>query len=208
MIVAIIALVAALGGSAYAATSLPANSVGSKQLKKNAVVTKKIKNHAVTASKINPAGLTVPNATHASTANTAGHAASASAVDGNNITSVDMAPATNTTTTIFSGDGLTLSAVCDSSTRIGINAQSSDPNAELNWFGWNGGTTSTGQRYDGTGTGVLNLISPTSYEGSIDIQFATTTGHTVTADLGTDYDNAFSTGSLTHCGVWGKVISS
>lgn len=72
MIVAIIALVAALGGTSYAAFSLPANSVGSKQLKKNAVITKKIKNHAVTASKINPAGLTVPNATHASTASTAG----------------------------------------------------------------------------------------------------------------------------------------
>jgi hypothetical protein len=75
MIVAIIALVAALGGTSYAAFSLPANSVGSKQLKKNAVTTKKIKNGAVTASKINPAGLTVPNASHASNATNAGNAA-------------------------------------------------------------------------------------------------------------------------------------
>jgi hypothetical protein len=67
MIVAIIALVMALGGTSYAALSIPKNSVGSKQLKKNAVTTKKIKNgavttakiknHAVTAEKINPTGL-------------------------------------------------------------------------------------------------------------------------------------------------------
>jgi hypothetical protein len=71
MIVALIALFVALGGSSYAAVTLAKNSVGSKQLKKNAVTTPKIKNGAVTAGKINPAGLTVPNATHASSADSA-----------------------------------------------------------------------------------------------------------------------------------------
>ncbi len=47
MIVAIVALVAALGGSAYAA-----HKIGSHQLKKNAVTTKKIKNAAVTSGKL------------------------------------------------------------------------------------------------------------------------------------------------------------
>jgi len=47
MIVAVIALIVALGGSAYAA-----KKIGSKQLKKNAVTTKKIKNGAVTAAKL------------------------------------------------------------------------------------------------------------------------------------------------------------
>jgi hypothetical protein len=47
MIVAIIALIVALGGTAYAA-----KKIGSKQLKKNAVTTKKIKNGAVTAPKL------------------------------------------------------------------------------------------------------------------------------------------------------------
>lgn len=78
--ISLVALFVALGGTSYAAFSLPANSVGSKQLKKNAVITKKIKNHAVTAAKINPAGLTVPNATnanHANSANTANTANSA-----------------------------------------------------------------------------------------------------------------------------------
>ncbi len=67
MIVALIALVMAMGGTSYAMT-LGKNSVGSKQLKKNAVTTKKIKNHAVTAAKINPTGLTVPHATTAGSA--------------------------------------------------------------------------------------------------------------------------------------------
>ena len=68
---ALVALFVALGGTSYAALSIPANSVGSKQLKKNAVTTKKIKNHAVTAVKINTTGLTVPNATHAKSASIA-----------------------------------------------------------------------------------------------------------------------------------------
>ncbi len=60
--ISLVALFVALGGTSYALSSLPANSVGSKQLKKNAVTTKKIKNGGVTAAKINPAGLTVPKA--------------------------------------------------------------------------------------------------------------------------------------------------
>lgn len=71
MVVSLLALFVALGGTSYAAFALPRNSVGSKQLKKNAVTTKKIKNGAVTAAKINPYGLTVPAALHANTADTA-----------------------------------------------------------------------------------------------------------------------------------------
>lgn len=41
-VVALLALFVALGGGAYAATSLPANSVGTKQLKKGAVTLSKI----------------------------------------------------------------------------------------------------------------------------------------------------------------------
>jgi hypothetical protein len=51
-VVSVIALVVALGGSAYAAISLPKNSVGTAQLKNNAITKKKIKNGAVSGSKI------------------------------------------------------------------------------------------------------------------------------------------------------------
>ena len=89
MIVALIALFAALTGSAYAA--LGKNTVGSKQLKQKAVTTGKIANNAITGVKvangsltgedINLAALgTVPNATSASSAGNAntvgGHSAS------------------------------------------------------------------------------------------------------------------------------------
>jgi hypothetical protein len=89
MIVALIALFAALSGSAYAA--LGKNSVGSRQLKSKAVTTGKIANNAITSVKVAKGSLTgedinvgalgmVPNATNASQAGNAntvtGHSAS------------------------------------------------------------------------------------------------------------------------------------
>jgi hypothetical protein len=56
MIVAIIALVAALSGTAYAA--LGKNSVGSRQLKAQAVTTGKIANNAVNSAKVAKGSLT------------------------------------------------------------------------------------------------------------------------------------------------------
>jgi hypothetical protein len=50
--IALLALFIALGGTTYAATALPANSVGTKQLKKNAVTAPKIKKGAVSTAKI------------------------------------------------------------------------------------------------------------------------------------------------------------
>jgi hypothetical protein len=75
MVVAVIALLVALGGTGYAAYKLPKNSVGTKQLKKNAVNSAKVKNHSLTGLDINLAKLgTVPaanNAAHATTADSA-----------------------------------------------------------------------------------------------------------------------------------------
>src|SRR5580658_1771183 len=75
--VAFVALLVALGGTAYAGIMIPKNSVGTKQLKNGAVTTKKIKNGTVTKSKINTKGLTVPNARQANNATTAGSATNA-----------------------------------------------------------------------------------------------------------------------------------
>jgi hypothetical protein len=77
-VIATLALFLALGGGAYAAVQLPKNSIGAKQLKKNAVTAAKIKDGAVTASKIRLSSLgTVPNASHADSATSAGSAATA-----------------------------------------------------------------------------------------------------------------------------------
>jgi hypothetical protein len=67
------------GGAAFAASQLGKNSVGTKQLKKNSVTTAKIKKNAVTGAKVKKHTLTgsninlnklgtVPNATHANSA--------------------------------------------------------------------------------------------------------------------------------------------
>jgi hypothetical protein len=80
--VSVIALIAALGGTAYAGIVLGRNSVGTKQLRNRAVTTAKIHNGAITAKKLKK-GLLVPHAARADVANaagtalTAGHASSA-----------------------------------------------------------------------------------------------------------------------------------
>jgi len=52
MIVACVALFVAMGGTSYAAVTLAANSVGTKQIKNGAVTAAKIKNGAVTTAKV------------------------------------------------------------------------------------------------------------------------------------------------------------
>jgi hypothetical protein len=92
--IAMLALFVALGGTTYAATALPKNSVGTKQIKNNAVISAKIKANAVTGAKVKddsltgtdvlesslgkvPSASTADNATHATTADNATHATSA-----------------------------------------------------------------------------------------------------------------------------------
>jgi hypothetical protein len=81
------------GGTAFAASHLGKNSVGSKQLKKNsvtaakikknAITTAAIKNGSVTGAKVNTASLgTVPSASSAATAGNANTAASAANLAG------------------------------------------------------------------------------------------------------------------------------
>jgi hypothetical protein len=54
MVIALLALLIAMGGTSYAAIKLPANSVGTKQLKANAVVSSKVKNHSLIAEDFAP----------------------------------------------------------------------------------------------------------------------------------------------------------
>jgi hypothetical protein len=92
LVISLIALFVALGGTGYAALSLPKNSVGAKQLKKNAVTGSKIKKNAVTSSKVKNHSLTgadiklgalgtVPSAAHANVADSATNAGHATTAD-------------------------------------------------------------------------------------------------------------------------------
>ena len=76
LIVAIIALIVSMGGTGYAAFTLPNNSVGTKQLKNGAVTAAKVKRHSLTGAQINLKKLgTVPAARDAGRALKAGTAA-------------------------------------------------------------------------------------------------------------------------------------
>jgi hypothetical protein len=57
-VTATVALFVALGGTTYAAATLPKNSVGSRQLRRHAVSNSKLRPNAVTASTIKPGAVT------------------------------------------------------------------------------------------------------------------------------------------------------
>jgi hypothetical protein len=83
MVVACLALAIALGGTSYAAVSLPKNSVGTKQLRNNAVTSAKVKKNALTGADILESRLgRVPSATSALNATNAVNAGAASGLPG------------------------------------------------------------------------------------------------------------------------------
>jgi hypothetical protein len=74
-VISVLALFVALGGTSYAVTQLPKNSVGTPQLKKNAVTGTKVKDGSLTGADVDVATLgTVPIATSANRADSAGSA--------------------------------------------------------------------------------------------------------------------------------------
>jgi hypothetical protein len=82
LIISLIALIVAMGGTSYAALSLPAGSVGTRQLANGAVSTSKLKNRAVTGSKvaknsITGANIKVGTLGNVPSASNAGHASRA-----------------------------------------------------------------------------------------------------------------------------------
>jgi hypothetical protein len=84
--IALLALFLALGGTTYAATALPKNSVGTKQLKKNAVTAVKIKNGNVTTAKLKNGSVT--------NAKIAGNAVTGAKVRDDSLTGSDVSEAT------------------------------------------------------------------------------------------------------------------
>jgi hypothetical protein len=110
------------GASAFAASHLAKNSVGTKQLKNNAVTTAKIKKNAVTGAKVKDGSLTgadinlgtvgtVPSAAHASSADSAGNA---NTVGGNSVVMINFQASPSVgPTQILNLDGFTLTASCN-----------------------------------------------------------------------------------------------
>jgi hypothetical protein len=148
LVVAGLALVVALGGTTYAATALPKNSVGAKQLKsgsvsavklaKGSVTSRQIKDHTIVAADIAkntlPASALagkVASATHADRADTAGHADTAGSIAGASFTTVDYRVGAGTAgTPIVSANGLTLSASCDAAGTLMLSLTSASGDAQ------------------------------------------------------------------------------
>jgi len=212
-----IAVFLVLGGAtAFAASHLGKNSVGSKQLKNNAVTTAKIKNNAVTGAKIKNGTITggkinlgslgtVPSATNAA------NAANANAVGGMHVGKLNFVGGINTPkTSIFSADGLTLYAECSSGETLEFTATTSVNDSEIyesgNFLG-----TYQGNFDDNFDIGEVELVGERIGDGSQDevqgqLVYSTPAGAVVTADFFLDDSGSF--GETTTCAVEGTAIYS
>jgi hypothetical protein len=106
-VMATVAVFVALGGSSYAALSLPKKSVGTKQLKRNAISSSQVRNGAITGADVYessfgqvPSAATAANATNATNA---GHATNADqATNAGHATNADKATNAGTANAAFS----------------------------------------------------------------------------------------------------------
>jgi hypothetical protein len=148
LVVAGIALVVALGGTTYAATALPKNSVGAKQLKsgsvgtvklaKGSVTSRQIKDHTIVAADLAKNALPasavagkVASAAHADRADTAGHADTADSIAGAAFTTVDYrVGAGSPGAPIVSANGLTITASCDGAGTLMLSLSSASGDAQ------------------------------------------------------------------------------
>ena len=116
MVVAIVALIVAMSGTAVAASSLVN---GDNLIKKNSLSGNRLRNRSVPGSKIKVSSLgTVPSASHASTADTA-----TSATNATNATSASISKVTNVATTGSIDDtnapnGVTITSPCPAGTVV------------------------------------------------------------------------------------------
>ena len=146
LVVAGLALVVALGGTTYAATALPKNSVGAKQLKsgsvstvklaKGSVTSRQIKDHTIVAADIAKSAIPglsgkVAHADTAGHADTASHADTAGSVGGATFTTIDYrVGADSPAATIVSANGLTISASCDAAGTLLLSLSSASGDAQ------------------------------------------------------------------------------
>jgi hypothetical protein len=187
LVISLIALFVALGGTTYAATSLPKNSVGTKQLKNSAVTAPKIKNDTVTAKKINTNGLTVPNAVHATTAN--------SATNATNATNADSATnATNATNALHASTADTAANAADlggqppfayattTQVPLALGFVNSDGTLGQSW-----GVTSSS--WDSTNKRYVIALSNTSQFGGFDYRYYAVSVAPAGAPIAWEYDS-------------------
>ena len=219
--IALIALFVALGGTAYAATALPAGSVGTKQLKNAAVTSSKIKTNAVNSAKVADNSLTgadllesslgqVPSAANAATATNATHADAASNADAvGGVSAADLMQgggsiiSARLTEPLNSGNGAILSVPGFGS----IEASSGSggiPNYRLFWRNGLSGTT-VDAWYTVGGTTTYVSIAPGSGTYVAPIDTAADGTYTLRVSYGTHTATVITSA---HAGATGGVFSS
>jgi hypothetical protein len=204
-VAATLALVLAMSGGALAASNFIITSTG--QIKPS--VLKKLTGKRGKTGATGKRGSQGIQGIQGNQGNAGAPNPNATTVDGQTVDKIftDMLPsATPIPAVIFARDGLTLTADCDGTNQLGLFAQVTDPNSELNVEG-NVSGTFTEQEHEGPGTSIINLFTtdPGPNQGSMTLAYANTSGQTVSMILGFDYDGAF-TGN--NCGVWGTATSS
>jgi hypothetical protein len=118
MVVALLALFIAMAGTGYAASQLPANSVGPKQLKKNAVERVKIKNNAVNGAKVLDNSLNGQDIKESALAKVPAAALADNATHATGAAALDKVTYKAATAVAPPGSGNNASAVCDAGQHV------------------------------------------------------------------------------------------
>lgn len=209
VMVTILAFVVLAGGTAFAATQLGKNSVGSKQLKKNAVTAAKIKNGAITSAKIKNGAVSGAKVDAASlgTVPSASTAANANTVNGRTITRVFAKIPKGTTATVATIGPLTLTAECEavSGDVEAFEVLSAGPLADM----VGGSIGNEGQSFDQE-SGTLNSLELDSAgknnsRGVASFTAALADGATFSGVIGFDDTSTFE--GENSCAVYGHVTS-
>jgi hypothetical protein len=206
------------GGAAYAAKKIGSNeikgnsittgkikkeAVSASKLKKNSVTTAKIANGAVTGAKLNLGTVgTVPNATHAISAD------NANTVGGRSVTKVFVKIPVNATVTVATFGVFKIAATCDAAGNVEnleLDPQTTD--TDIAAFG-SGSTGVVFERNQGNEDNSINLNGTGAGEndrGIATFSAAQSGGTVVTGTLA--YDDTASFNAENVCAVYGQVIS-
>ncbi|HEY7018410.1 MAG TPA: hypothetical protein VH297_08060, partial [Gaiellaceae bacterium] len=179
--IALLALFVALGGTTYAATALPKNSVGARQLKKSAVSNPKIANNAVTGAKVKNNSLTgadvveakLAKVPSAKTADTAASAGVATSVAGYTVKRFAATVASGgAQATVLDLNGLLLTLTCPAGAVALRGNNNSGAAAQLRFAGQTGAAASFGG-------GASNFLSTTNANLNNNVSVGSGSAHLV-----------------------------
>ncbi len=195
------------GGTAFAATQLAKNSVGTKQLKSNAVTTAKIKKEAVTAAKIKNGAITGAKVNLGSlgTVPNAAHAENADAVGGHTVNKIFAKIAKGSSQTIATFGVYKMEASCDAlgNPDITLSTTATDTEFAAMGNGTNiGGENVFYEREQKAGSVSLNEVNE---RGTTTFTAAQSGGAVTTGTI--TYDDSSTFNSEATCAVFGNYVS-